>query len=401
MTVQLIYLSIAILAGFAFSYLARLVRLPNVTGYLVAGLVIGITGIIPQGTLGNFGIIADVALGFIAFSIGSEFKISYLKQVGIAPILITILEALFAVLFVAGALLACGFDAPLVIMLGAISAATAPAATLMVVRQYKADGPVTRMLLPVVAMDDAAALMAFSIASAIVQVMVSNAALSVGQMIATPLIEIFGSLALGAVLGGVVTLLMRVLKDKGDLTALAVAAVFGGVGLATWLGLSSLLVCMMAGALCVNLTSKAAELQRRTDKITPPIYLLFFVLSGAELDVSVLASIGVVGAVYIVARVLGKVAGASLGAVLSKCEPTVKKYLGFTLMPQAGVAIGLSLLAMKTVPAYGAQIRAVILCATLIYELIGPVVTKLCLKAAGEIKETKPPKVKKKKPAVT
>ncbi|MDD6204952.1 MAG: cation:proton antiporter [Firmicutes bacterium] len=387
MTGQLIYLAIAIIAGFVFSYLARLVRLPNVTGYLVAGLVLGVTGIIPKDTLSGFDIISDVALGFIAFSIGGEFKLSYLKKVGAAPIIIMLLEAFAAVLAVTGALLAFGFDTPLAIMLGAIAAATAPAATLMVVRQYKADGPVTRMLLPVVAMDDAAALMAFSVCSAIAQVMVSQAALSVGQMILEPLLEIVGSLVLGAALGALTALMLRLLRDKGDLTCLAVAVVFAAAALASMLGLSSLLVCMMMGALCVNLSQKSSELQRRTDKITPPIFMLFFVISGAELDVTALASVGVVGVIYILARVVGKVAGASLGAVIAKCESPIKKYLGLTLIPQAGVAIGLSLLAMKVVPQYGATIRAVVLCATLIYELIGPVVTKLALKKAGEIKE--------------
>ena len=388
MTQQLVYLGIAILTGFAFSYLAKLVKLPNVTGYLVGGLVLGLTGLIPKGALENFGIISDVALGFIAFSIGSEFKLSHLKKVGAAPVIIMLLEAFFAVIVVAGALIALALS----LMLGAIAAATAPAATLMVVRQYKADGPVTRMLLPVVAMDDAAALMAFSICSAIAQVIVSHTTLSVGAMILNPLIEIVGSLVLGALLGVAVSIISRWLKHKSELTSLDVAAIFLSVGLASMLGLSSLLVCMMLGALCVNMSQKAQELQRRTDKITPPIYMLFFVISGAELDVSALASIGVVGAVYIVARVVGKVAGASLGAVISKCDKPIKKYLGFTLIPQAGVAIGLSLLAMKTVPQYGETIRAVVLCATLIYELVGPVITKISLEKAGEI--TKPEKRK-------
>ncbi len=394
MTDQLVYLGIAILTGFAFSYLAKLVRLPNVTGYLVGGLVLGISGIIPKGALLNFGIISDVALGFIAFSIGSEFKLSHLKKVGAAPIIIMLLEAFLAVVVVAGALIVLGFDIPLSIMLGAIAAATAPAATLMVVRQYKADGPVTRMLLPVVAMDDAAALMVFSICSAVAQVMVSHTALSVGAMILNPIIEIVGSLVLGALMGVVVSVISRWLKHKSELTSLDVAAIFLCVGLASILKLSSLLVCMMLGAICVNMSQKAQELQRRTDKITPPIYMLFFVISGAELDVSALASIGVVGAVYIVARVIGKVAGASLGAAIAKCDAPIKKYLGFTLIPQAGVAIGLSLLAMKTVPQYGETIRAVILCATLIYELIGPVITKISLEKAGEINKTEKIRVK-------
>ena len=384
---MLLSLALAMLVGLLFTRLAKLVHLPNVTAYLVAGLLIGPSclGLVPSGVLKSMDIISTVALGFIAFSIGGEFKLSSMKMLGSRVITITFFQAMTAVLMVDAVLLICGFPAAEALTLGAIAAATAPAATLMVVRQYKAQGPVTRILLPVVAMDDAAALMAFSICSAVAQVMVGGSELSVWQMILKPLGEILGSLALGAALGCAVTLLLKLLKDKGDLTSLAVAAVFASAALASMLSLSSLLVCMMMGALCVNLTEKSAELQRRTDKITPPIFMLFFVISGAELDVAAIGSIGVVGAVYIVARVAGKMFGAWLGAVISKCQKTVKKYLGFMLIPQAGVAIGLSLLAIKIVPQYGDTIRAVVLCATLIYELIGPVATKLALRKAGEI----------------
>ena len=270
-------------------------------------------------------------------------------------------------------------------MLGAIGAATAPAATLMVIRQYNADGPVSKMLLPVVAMDDAVALIAFSISAAIAQVIVSGAHLSAGSMLGVSLLEIGGSLLLGLAIGALAAIFLRRFKRDGDRLGLALAVIMAGVGLASMLHLSALLVCMMTGAAFTNMSSKPVKLLKVTDSITPPLFLLFFVISGAELDVSVLREIGLVGAVYIIGRVVGKIGGCYIGAKLAKAEPVVQKYLGFTLIPQAGVAIGLSLAALRIMPEYGAMIRAVVLCATLIYELVGPLITRYTLTKAGEI----------------
>jgi Kef-type K+ transport system membrane component KefB len=383
----LFYLAVMIIVGFIGSAAAHRLHMPAVTGYLVAGLILGLTHFIPMHTLESFNVLSDLALGFIAFSIGSEFKFSFLKQVGKAPILITLFEALGAVLILDIVLIAIGVPVPAAILLGAIGAATAPAATLMVIRQYNADGPVSKMLLPVVAMDDAVALLAFSVSASIAQVLVSGAHLSFGSMLGTPLLEIGGSLILGLVVGALTALFLRRFKRDGDRLGLALAVILGSVGLAETLHLSSLLVCMMAGAAFTNISSKPVKLLKVSDSITPPLFLLFFVLSGAELDVTVLREIGLVGAVYIIARVVGKISGCFLGAKLAKAEPVVQKYLGFTLIPQAGVAIGLSLAALRIMPDYGATIRAVILCATLIYELTGPLVTKFVLTKAGEIAE--------------
>lgn len=381
----LFYLAIMIVFGFLGSALAHKLHMPAVTGYLIAGLILGLTHIIPVDILDSFIILSDLALGFIAFSIGSEFKLSFLKQVGKAPILITIFEALGAVLIIDIVLIAIGVSIPAAIMLGAIGAATAPAATLMVIRQYKAKGPVSKMLLPVVAMDDAVALIVFSISASIAQILVNGSHPSFGTMLGAPLLEIGGSLILGFLLGAITALFLRRFKQDGDRLGLALAVIMAGVGLAAILHLSALLVCMMAGAAFTNLSSKPVKLLKVSDSITPPLFLLFFVLSGAELDVTILKEIGLIGALYIVSRVAGKIGGCYLGAKLAKTEPVVQKYLGFTLIPQAGVAIGLSLAALKIVPEYGAMIRAIILCATLIYELIGPLVTKYILSKAGEI----------------
>lgn len=387
MTVSLLYLALIIVVGFAGSALARRLKFPAVTGYLFAGLLLGVTGFIPVAALEDFNILADLALGFIAFSIGSEFKLDFLKKVGTAPLIITIFEAFGAVIVLDLLLLAFGVPLPVALLLGAIGAATAPAATLMVVRQYKADGPVTRMLLPVVAMDDAAALVAFSISAAVVQMIASDHGVSLAPMLWHPLVEIGGSLILGSAIGLLAALFLRRFSHDGDRLGLAFAVVMGGVGLATWLGFSALLVCMMAGAIFTNISKSSVKLFKVTDAVTPPLFLMFFVISGAELDVTVLGQIGLVGIVYVIGRVLGKVMGCYVGARIARVEPVVRKYLGFTLIPQAGVAIGLSLIALRILPEYGATIRAIVLCATLVYELSGPLITKAVLIKSGDIKE--------------
>lgn len=391
MTDIFISIAIIIIVGFLGSALAHRLSFPAVTGYLVGGLVLGISGIIATSTIHGLALLADLALGFIAFSIGSEFKISFLKKVGAAPLIITIFEAVGAVLVLDLLLILIGLPLPAAILLGAIGAATAPAATLMVVRQYKADGPVTRMLLPVVAMDDAAALILFSLSTAIAQMLIRKGDVSLAPMILEPLWEIFGSLVIGGAIGVLAAFFLRRFKNDGDRLGLALCIIMGGVGVATIFHLSSLLLCMMAGAVFTNLSKQTVKLIKVTDAVTPPLFLIFFVLSGAELDVTVLKSIGLVGIVYIIGRVIGKIIGAYLGARISKAPAVVRNYLGFTLIPQAGVAIGLSLVAMRVFPEYGETIRAVILCATLVYELVGPLITKAALTKAGEIE----PKMKK------
>jgi len=383
----LLYLSVMLAAGLGFGKLAKLVKLPNVTGYLVGGLLIGpsVLGLVPANVIDGFDIISDVALGFIAFSIGNEFKIAYFKRVGVTPIVIASLESLMAVLFVLGGLLLAGKELPFALVLSSIAAATAPAATIMVINQYRAKGKVTETLLSVVAIDDATALMLFGICVAIAQTISAPGTVSVGMAIAKPILEIVGALVVGFGLGVIYSFIIRRVKSEGNRLSLTVLAVFLSVGLAQLLNLSSLLLCMALGAAFANVSNQVSSVMKITEKITPPIFMLFFVASGAALQLSVVPTVGVVGAIYILLRVGGKIAGASLGGVLCKADKQVCKYLGFALLPQAGVAIGLSLLATQVVPEYGAQIRAVILCGTLIYELFGPAITKFSLKKAGEI----------------
>lgn len=384
---MLVSIALAIAAGLLFSRIIRLIHLPNVTAYLIAGLLIGpsVLGLLSQETAERMGVVTSVALGFIAYSIGGEFKLSYLKEIGSKPITITVFQGMMAVALVDVALILCGFPLPLCLTLGAIATATAPAATLMVVRQYRAKGPVSGMLLPVVAMDDALGLMVFSISVAISQALANGHAITVNNMLLAPLLEIVGSLALGLGLGLVLVFSTRFFRSRGNKLALTLMAVFAGVGLCDLWGLSSLLVCMMIGATMVNLSDQNEVLIEQCDRFTPPLFLLFFVLSGADLDLAVVPTIGLLGIVYLVARSAGKWLGAWLGAAVVKADPAVRKYLGPTLLPQAGVAIGMAQLAITALPQYGAQINAVVLSATLVYELVGPVITKIALTKAGEI----------------
>ena len=389
----LLIIGIAMAAGLLCSRGARAVKLPNVTAFLVAGLVIGpcVAGIIDKNTAKSLDVISEAALGFIAYSIGGEFKIAYLKQIGKAPLVITLAQGLTTAFCVDAGLIAIGaifpslgITTPLALLLGAIALATAPAATLMVVKQYKARGPVTQMLLPVVAMDDALGLMVYSISASVAQGMLGGE-MTAQSMLLAPLIEIVGSFALGSALGLLLAFGARFFASRGNKLALSIACVLAGVGLCDMLNLSSLLVCMMIGAVMVNLSQQREVLMEQCDRFTPPLFLLFFVLSGAELDLSVLPSVGVIGVLYLLLRSAGKWGGTMLGAACVHADDHIKKYLGLTLLPQAGVAIGMAALVAARFEGLGAQINTIVLAGVLVFELIGPVITKLALTKAGEI----------------
>ncbi len=382
----LFYLGVIVLAGLVFGRLVKLVKLPNVTGYLIAGLVLGpfVLKVIPENVVETLSIIPEMALGFIAFTIGSSFKASYFKRVGWTPIVIALTEGLGATLVVTVALKLAGYDMSLALLLGAIASATAPAATIMVVKQYKAKGPLTETLLAVVALDDAVALIAFGFAVAIAN-MLSSAQSFVWTSLLSPFYEVGVSLVVGAVLGFLFTIPLKFFKKDSNRICITVGFVFIGIALADLLGGSSLLLCMSMGAILCNISKEADQIMDMTDYVTPPLFVMFFVVSGADLNWTILPTIGLVGVLYLFGRVAGKYLGAWLGAVLMKAPPAVKKFLGPTLFPQAGVAIGLSLIAESVVPQYAATIRAVVLCATLIYEILGAAIAKVALKAAGEI----------------
>lgn len=381
-------LGLMIFVGMALGRLVKKIKLPNVTGYLLAGLLLGpsILGLLSEEFLSGITVISDAALGFIAFSIGNEFKISYFKRVGATPIIIACLESFFAVAFVTVALMLAGCSTTFSLVLGSIAAATAPAATIMVIKQYKAKGPVTETLLSVVAIDDATALIMYSISIAAATAL-SGGNATVKELVLKPVVEIGGALVVGAILGFLFLLPMKAFKKDGNRLSLIIAFIFVGLGLSQLCGFSSLLLCMAMGAVVANFSPDVNQIMKLSDRITPPIFMLFFVASGADLKLSVLPAVGLVGIIYIVVRVVGKMFGASLGAIVCKADKNIRKYLGPALVPQAGVAIGLSLAASSVVPEHASEIRTVILCGTLIYELVGPVIAKTCLKKAGEITE--------------
>ena len=408
MEYMLILLSFSILSGLIMSRAAKMVNLPSVTAYLVAGLLIGpfvlgragIRGIgfSTMEEVNSFSIISQAALGFIAFEIGNEFRLKDLKTLGRSAITVGILQAVITTIVVDIALLSLHFLFPSLISmssaitLGAIAAATAPAATLMVVKQYKAQGPMTKLLLMVVAIDDAVGLVLFSLSFGMATAM-ETGAISITGVLVEPLVELVLSILLG-VLGGVgLNVLEKYFHSRSKRMSLAVAFVMMtvGVSMLTWkvggvkCGFSLLLVCMVEGTVFCNINETSQELMDRVDRWTGPLNMLFFVLSGAELDLSVLSNPMVlfIGLVFIVFRSLGKISGAYLSCRMEKTSPIIQKYLGITLLPQAGVALGMALTARNL--ADGEVVGNVVLFAVLLYELFGPTLTKWALLKAGEI----------------
>ena len=414
---QILCIALALFVGLLSSRLMKLIRLPNVTGYLLSGILFGpfVLGKYiggwsidnPETSINAIKWISEIALGFIAFTIGCSFRKEAIQHVGKRVVIITLFEALggsilvIGGLFVAHIFLKDQLPVSLILTFGAIAAATAPAATLMVIRQYKAKGPVVDTLIPVVAFDDAVALIAFAILFSIAKSLSGNAALSVMDILVWPLVEIFGSLALGAILGLGISLGFRFFKSRANRSILIITAILIVIGLSMlgktydWkVSISSLLACMMIGAIFVNFREDASRTIERIDGITPPLYMLFFVISGASLDITIFASKGaltlvIIALVYVIFRCIGKWLGAFFGSKTTHADPVVQKYLGFTLFPQAGVAIGLATTANQTFPDpnQASLVLAVILTATIIYELAGPVITKITLKKAGEITE--------------
>jgi Kef-type K+ transport system membrane component KefB len=403
-------LSIALLAGLLLSRLAKLVGLPAVTAYLVAGVLIGpfLLGSIGIGfnssnnSPEHYKILCDLALGFIAFAIGNEFRLSQLKKIGRQATVIGVFQALFTCIIVDIALISfsliVGEDVlPMsgAIILGAVATATAPAATLMVVKQYKAKGPLTDLLLPIVALDDAVGLVVFAISFGVAK-SIETGVVDVVSMIVNPLLEVVISIALGAAMGGLFTLCEKYFHSNSKRMSVSVAFVMATVaisGIKLTLGpvhiaFSSLLACMMLGTVFCNICDFSEDLMNRADKWTAPLLVLFFVISGAELDLGVFANVMfvLVGLVYIVFRSLGKYFGAGISARLTKCEENTSKYLGITLLPQAGVALGMASQALTFGSDTGKVVQSITLFAVLIYEIVGPFLTKMALTKAGDIK---------------
>ena len=386
MTIVL-YLSLAMVVALLMTRVTRLVRLPNVTAYLIAGVLIGpgVLNLLNSDSIGTLSVLTSVSLGFIAFSIGDEFKLSTLKQIGSQAMIITLFEALGAIVLVDCITVALGFPPAMCITLGALAASTAPAATLMVVRQYKADGPLTRMLLPVVAADDAIGLIAYSISINVAIALAQHESLNIVSTFLIPLVQIAVALLSGALIGFAAALSHRFFRSHTNRMSIAIAGVFACTALADQFGLSSLLMCMAMGAVYVNLRDDAERVLGCVDDWTYPLFMLFFVISGASLDLGSLPKVGLLGLVYIVTRFGGKWVGSYLGSTLTHQPDVIRQNIGFALMPQAGVAIGMATLAAAQLPGYGTQVQTVILAGTLVYELIEPLSAKFALSRAHEI----------------
>ena len=406
----LLSVSIALLVGLLMTRVFKPFKLPAVTAYLIAGVLIGPycmgrlgvsgLGFNSHEAVSALSLVSEVALGFIAFSIGNEFRLSDLKKTGKQAFVIGIFQALVATLFVDIALFVVHLimpdklTVPQLITLGAIATATAPAATLMVVRQYKAKGPLTDLLLPIVALDDAVGLIVFAVSFGIAKTL-GTGAVDLVSVIVNPLVEIACSLVLGAIMGWILTQLEKMFNSNTNRLNMTITFVFLTVSLSmldfhigpVHVSFSSLLVCMMLGTIFCNICPLSHDLMEKSDKWTSPLFALFFVISGAELELGVFTDVAVViiGIVYIIFRSLGKYSGTFVSAKATKCESNICKYLGITLLPQAGVALGMCATAMQ-LGEQGNLIRNITLFAVLIYELFGPLLTKEALKAAGDIK---------------
>ena len=403
-------LSIAIFSGLMLSRLAKKLSLPAVTAYLVAGILIGPfvlgsfniegLGFTSHEAIKKLSIISDVALGFIAFSIGNEFRLAQLKKTGKQATIIGIFQAVVATLLVDAALIGLHFLIPdklpleSAIVLGAVASATAPAATLMVVRQYKAKGPLTDILLPIVALDDAVGLILFAVSFGVAKALMSGT-IDLISVVLEPIVEVVASLLLGFVMGLLFTYFEKFFHSRSKRLSMSIALIFLTVALSmqkfeifgVHVAFSSLLVCMMLGTAFCNFCDFSEELMERVDRWSAPLLILFFVISGAELDLSIFgdAIIVAVGIVYILFRSLGKYFGAFFSAKAVKCEKGIVKYLGVTLLPQAGVALGMAIKAGE-LGEVGEVVANITLFSVLVYELVGPYLTKIALTKAGEIK---------------
>ncbi len=406
----LLSLSAALLVGLMLSRLAKKVSLPAVTAYLVAGILIGPyflgalgikgLGFVSMENIKTYSLLSDVALGFIAFLIGNEFRLAQLKKTGRQVTVIGIIQAVFTTILVDAFLIGLHFiipdklPLPSAIILGAVASATAPAATLMVVKQYKAKGPLTDILLPIVALDDAVGLMLFAISFGVAKALLAGH-VNILSVIVEPILEVVLSLGLGTLMGFIFNWFEQFFHSRSKRLSLSVAFVFLTVALSMLefevfgihIAFSSLLTCMMLGTVFCNVCDFSEELMDRLDRWTAPLFILFFVISGSELELSVFtdALVVVIGVVYIISRSLGKYLGASLSARAVKCDSNIVKYLGITLFPQAGVALGMAIKAEALGPE-GAIVANITLFSVLVYELIGPYLTKISLLKAGEIK---------------
>ena len=390
---MLMNLGIMILAGIFMGRLMKHLGFPNVTGYMLAGLLLGPyllpalgcpISVLSEGFVSGISVITDVALGLIAFSVGGQLHFSYMRRAGKAPIILALVESIAAAVCVSLALMLTGNGPGMALIMGSIAAATAPAATILVVQQYRARGPVTNLLLQVVALDDVTALLLYSISAAVIKHFGAEGK----QILAAVLKEVLRFMegaALGLLLAILLLFVLRFFRRRSNRLAIVCGFLFLAIGGAQRLGLNALIVCMVMGMAIANLSAEADAVLECVEPIAAPVFILFFVASGAGLPVNLLRSVGIIGLVYILARYMGKILGTLLGGALTGTDRRQCLHLGPCLLPQAGIAIGLTLAAGSVLPKHASNIRAIVLTGTLICELVGPAVTRLSLKKAGEI----------------
>ncbi len=384
----LVKVAIVLIVGFIGGKLAKLVKLPSVSGYLVVGLLLGpsLFNLVTNEDAINLTFLSEIALSVIAFSIGSEFVFKDLMKLGKKIFWITLFEVIgaigvvFVVMFVI-------FKQPLAfsLVIASMSAATAPAATLLVMRQYRANGPLTRTILPVVALDDVFGIMAFGIALSIAKLTLSPETVTIGAIFLTPTLEIGGSLGLGVLLGLLLILAVKFGSNRDEHQVLALAFIVACTVLAKWWGLSPLLVNIVVGTMVANFVPASKRVFTSVNDLATPLFVIFFTMAGASLDLAVFKTIGFIGIAYVIARAAGKMLGTWFGAVVTKSEPVVRKYMGLAMLPQGGISIGLSVIVGLELPTYAKTITTIIMFSVLIYETSGPIFAKIAIKKAGEI----------------
>lgn len=382
--------AIMLISGFLFTRLTKLAHLPNVTGYILSGVLIGpwCLHLIPREYIAEMDFITDVALAFIAFGVGKYFKLSALKKSGIGVVVLTLFESLTAGVLITIVMLLLGLSLPFSLLLGAIGCATAPASTIMTIRQYKAKGHFVDTILQVVALDDAVALIAFSVCAAFVQATAGEGGMNMTQLL-LPICFNLLALVIGGVSGWILSKLIHERRSKDHSLVLACVCIMGVAGICSTMNVSPLLACMASGTIYIN-TSGNKHLFKQLNQFTPPLLVMFFVLSGMRLSIPSLVSAGFVGVIYFLVRIVGKYLGSSLGAWLTHATPEVKKYFGLALIPQAGVSIGLAVLGQRMLPAAsGEMLSTIILSSGILYEMVGPACAKAAIRLSGSIPEKK------------
>ena len=387
----LLSVAIVLFAGIFCNIVTKKWNLPTVIGYLLIGILIGpyCLGFIQLEDLRTLEMFTPIALAFISFSIGSEFRIKFIKKLGIKPLIVALTSSLFTLFLVTVSLLWIGCDFSFSILLGAIAASTAPPAIMMIIKEYKARGELTDMILSVIALDDVISILAFGFVIVLAEKMNTPHIDFLSWL--EPFREIILSLLLGSMVGLILGRIERKLKSEIDVAISIVAFIFLMVGLCEYLGISPLLMSMVMGFTFVNTVpvKMTNHIMKLTDLITPPLFMVFFVVSGAELNFALIPELGLIGVVFILSRTIGKIVGATIGAKCSHCSPKIVKYLGPTLLSETGIALGLALMATETVPAIGEELQLVVIASSFIFDLTGPFIVKYCMKKAGEIEPKK------------